>query len=69
MIELAFALYLAHTLFGGKERHVKPSREELQRTMRDRTDEELYCLLYRDAQNSLDAIIAARELALEWGEE
>jgi hypothetical protein len=29
--------------------------------MRDKTDEELYCLLYRDAQNSLDAIVAARE--------
>ena len=40
---------------------MKPSLEELQRTMLDRTDEELYCLLYRDEQNSLDAIIAARE--------
>lgn len=40
---------------------MNPSQEELQRTMRDRTDEELYCLLYRDEQNSLDAIIAARE--------
>lgn len=29
--------------------------------MRDSTDWELYCLLYRDEQNSLDAIIAARE--------
>ena len=62
MIGLAFALYLAHTLFGGKERHVKPSQEELQRTIAGRTDEELYCLLDRDAQNyTPDAIVAARE--------
>ena len=39
-----------------------PSQEELQRAMRDRTDEELYCLLYRDAHNCTpDAIDAARE--------